>query len=1748
MRYVGGDYDQFDDDDEEEVEDDDDQVDDDDEESSSSSSQSRVNPFGNSSSRPTSNLPGAGGRTSPVPSSSASSAARPPLGSSTPGSRPASPSSPTTSSGGTSPFGGSRPASSPTSPGASSGSSGAGFGSSRPAGSGSTFGSGSSGGSSGGSGGSSPFGGSRPASPSSPSSPGGSSGGGSSSTPNRPAGSGSTFGSGSSSGSSGSSGGSGGSSPFGGSRPAGSSSSPSSPSSSPAKPAGSSPSKPEDKKPGVLGGIAGRFGGGGGDKDKPATPKASSSGSSGGLLGGITGRFGGGTAKAGDKPATPKASSGAKPGGLLGGITGRFGGGAKADDKKPAPSSSSSSSSFGGTRSTGTNPAVGGAKPAASSTGGSSPFGRLGGNSSPGAAKPATTKASAGAKTGFGRFLPSFLSGGDASAKPAPKSRASKAPTLDDGAGISLDTKLDILGVALLLGSLALIFSRLSSTQGKLTQAINDFLIELAGWGSIAIPVAMLIIGVWLIARHFGENAPVIPRKRVIGIVITYIAVLTAMSYVDTFSFVGSRAVSNFQELSMQMGLSLNLFHTGGGRIGWEIYYFLVSNVTEAGAFFMILLMLIIGSMFTLDIGAAELAMIVISNVRSFQDTRQRRAQQRQAAAASLEQLTAQAAPPALSVSKEAAPALPAAPIAAALPAASEAAALPAGEPVRAERPIAINIGGKKEMGGFGAPELVPVERQSAAPAAKAPTPSPAGGIAGRFGSMIPGRKSPEPASLAATPAKAEAASDVSAKPSIATTAAAATAGAIAGGVGRLFNRGGKDDSTKPADKSVAPVTTSPSQPAAATINAAASTASSAAPVRSPMPPPSNVPAASTKQEPSPTRLGELMKPAAAPSSGGSSVSPSSPSRPAFGSGSATGGSNSASPMSPPARTFGSDAPKPFGTTSAATSSAAPAKPPVPAASPYKSPFSSSTKPEDDLDDMDDEIDDDVDEMDDSEELSKLPPATPKGLGEPMPRQQSSRFGATTFGSNRPADAQPGSTDRMGRLNEIRQGGTPITSPSSTKPDGQATDKPAAPVNQPAVASAAPINGNGSATPPASSPFGKPTTPPASTPSSAFGKPTAPPASTPSSAFGKPAVPTGDKTPQPAAAFWNDNKPAASAATPMSAAPAKAYEPEKSETPRPKAEPAAPSYGKPPDPAGVTINPGGRDGMASAALTTPPPPPAHTAAAAVPDATPIGRSPEIPLRQAGVGTTAPTNVPRKRKEWRMPSISQVLMPGSENDFDRGELLRRAKTIEETLLSFGAPGKVVEVNTGPVITQFGVEPDYLVTRSGKKNRVKVGAIAQLDKDLQLALGAKSIRIEAPVPGKGYVGIEVPNDQASLVSLRDVMESDQFKKLFNKSPLAIALGQSVDGTPISADLGSMPHLLIAGTTGSGKSVCVNAIITSLIAMNPPDKVKFIMVDPKRVELTGYNGIPHLVAPVVVELERIVGVLKWVTREMDERYKKFSLAGARNIEDYNKHLGAEAEQMPYIVVIIDELADLMMLAPDDTERVITRIAALARATGIHLVIATQRPSVDVVTGLIKANFPARIAFAVAGGVDSRVILDQPGAERLLGKGDMLYMSGDAPAALRLQGVYVSDQEIQNITRYWKSQITADDVAARPINALVVDNTVVEPSRSVIEGNERSQAQQAFWDNNKSDIGGAGSSGRNGDGEDASDDQEDVLYEEAVEMVRRLGKASVSLLQRRLRIGYTRSARLIDRMEEEGIIGPAVEGAKPREVLPLK
>jgi S-DNA-T family DNA segregation ATPase FtsK/SpoIIIE len=486
----------------------------------------------------------------------------------------------------------------------------------------------------------------------------------------------------------------------------------------------------------------------------------------------------------------------------------------------------------------------------------------------------------------------------------------------------------------------------------------------------------------------------------------------------------------------------------------------------------------------------------------------------------------------------------------------------------------------------------------------------------------------------------------------------------------------------------------------------------------------------------------------------------------------------------------------------------------------------------------------------------------------------------------------------------------------------------------------------------------------------------------------------------------------------------------------------------------------------------------------------------------------------QRVEWILPAIDEILEAGGEMTFDDDFDLQRAHLIEETLASFGAPAKVVEINRGPTITQFGVEPGFIESRSGQM-RVRVNKISALADDLALTLSAKRIRIQAPVPGKSFVGIEVPNDSVSLVALRAVLESEAFQRL--KSPLRFALGQDVAGNPAAADLSAMPHLLIAGATGSGKSVSVNAIICGLLLNNTPDDLRFLMVDPKRVELTGYNGIPHLLAPVVVNLERVVGALQWVAREMDQRYHKLAQVGARNIVDYNERLAAQGDnKLPYLVVIIDELADLMMLAPDETERTITRLAQLARATGIHLVISTQRPSVDVVTGLIKANFPARVAFAVASGVDSRVILDQPGAERLLGRGDMLFQAPDAAAPVRLQGTFVSDPEIQRLVSYWRMQAGNLDAAPMATGGVVDDLPSGVPLK-----------QMPMWDQME------------------PEEELDPLFDEAVDLVRRQGRASISMLQRRLRIGYTRSARLIETMQEKEIVGPSQPGTQGLEVL---
>jgi S-DNA-T family DNA segregation ATPase FtsK/SpoIIIE len=453
-----------------------------------------------------------------------------------------------------------------------------------------------------------------------------------------------------------------------------------------------------------------------------------------------------------------------------------------------------------------------------------------------------------------------------------------------------------------------------------------------------------------------------------------------------------------------------------------------------------------------------------------------------------------------------------------------------------------------------------------------------------------------------------------------------------------------------------------------------------------------------------------------------------------------------------------------------------------------------------------------------------------------------------------------------------------------------------------------------------------------------------------------------------------------------------------------------------------------------------------------------------------------------------------------------EVRDKSRIITETLSQFGLPVEVVEVRRGPTVTQFGVAPGFTERSGQRRHKVRVGQIASLADDLALALAASSLRVEAPVPGRSVVGIEVPNEEIGLVTLRSVMEDESFQSM--RAPLALALGEDVAGSPVVADLGLMPHLLIAGTTGSGKSVCIKSIATGLAMINRPDELRMVMIDPKMVELVRFRGLPHLLGSTEVELERIVRVLRWVAHEMDQRYKKFAAASARNLDDYNSKVGrAEPEKkLPRIIVFIDELADLMMLAPEETERTICRIAQMARATGIHLVVATQRPSTDVVTGLIKANFPARISFATASQIDSRVILDMPGAETLLGRGDMLYLASDAGHPVRVQGCFVSEEEIEKVVESWRMQIPRWPTAA--------------PWESMIQGGVSAEDEIEI-------------------------NEDEALIQEAIRLVQRRKTISASYLQRQLRIGYPRAARLIELLEAQGLVGPQESAGRPRRVI---
>jgi len=454
--------------------------------------------------------------------------------------------------------------------------------------------------------------------------------------------------------------------------------------------------------------------------------------------------------------------------------------------------------------------------------------------------------------------------------------------------------------------------------------------------------------------------------------------------------------------------------------------------------------------------------------------------------------------------------------------------------------------------------------------------------------------------------------------------------------------------------------------------------------------------------------------------------------------------------------------------------------------------------------------------------------------------------------------------------------------------------------------------------------------------------------------------------------------------------------------------------------------------------------------------------------------------------YQLPSLSLLAdLPGTRTK-GRADPTEVAKALEQTLMSFGVEVKVLRWEQGPVVTRFEVQP---------APGVRVQKISSLTNDIALGLAASAIRIEAPIPGKSAVGIEVPNQKTSLVHIKDILTSEEYQRL--PGHLTVALGQDIAGHPIVADLAEMPHLLIAGATGSGKSVMLNAIIASLLFRCTPQDARILLIDPKRVEFANYSTIPHLLTPVVTNPRAAAGALKEMLREMEERFELFASTGTRNIQGYNQL--PDIDPLPYIVIVVDELADLMMVAPADFEDVICRLAQMTRATGIHLVVATQRPSVDVVTGLIKANIPSRIAFAVTSQVDSRTILDMPGAEKLLGKGDMLFLPVGAARPVRAQGSFIADSEIHALVGWWKTQ-------GRP----VFDRDVV-------------QAEKA----------------------DAPEEEgADELLSEAAQLVVRAGYGSVSLLQRKMKIGYVRAARIVDQMEERGIVGPA-QGSNPREVL---
>ncbi len=1556
-----------------------------------------------------------------------------------------------------------------------------------------------------------------------------------------------------------------------------------------AKP-GDKPADKKDDKPGggPFGGRA-PFGGGAKPGDKPADKDKKDDKPGGGLFGGRA-PFGG--AKPGDKPAD-KDKKDDKPGGGLFGGRAPFGGGAKPADK--TADKTAASSPLGGLR----GPLGGGAKPAEKKedkpAGGF--LGRLRSAKEPDQekkddkAKPAEPKRATGTMPpagGVAAPLKSASAAADAK-KPASKippargekvakpleRRSTKVTLLE---GLSLDQKLDLVGYALIVFGVVTFVAAFLPNEGWLPKFWGTLLGELLGYGRYVIWLPPLAVGLWLFIQRFNENPLVVKTHRLVGWVLLLLTLLTTAQYIVMLQ----KPVVNMAEL-VKVSDQVAKAEQGGGWIGGQLYNLLLQFTGEYASAVVLVGFWMISLMLASSLTMAELAIYVKSVIRWFARLRssyleaRRAAQAKKAAAAT--QLTIEKPAPAGAIGAGATPA------AATLASPARAPGIPertgvAAEPAPSARLTpavpAAPAASKKAASGKSTPfgkapvTAVAEEEPEDEEPEKAPTPPAARPAPAPLGSR---QTSPAASAQAidkpAEPKTEDKSETGPSKPGLfgARPAKPTQASKPFGAPSKVAEPSGDGDEEEELDEKPATPIVKPSP--------LASRPASGAPVATPST--SKAADGSEKTEQAveaPKPLGSVSRPAtpfgAKPvgkpdDEAGKDADEEAKDEKPTGTGSKPASPFGAESGSAPVKPLGKPPDKPVGETDegaddeATDEKPAPFKPATPIgnrpsplgsklptpAKPSGSPFA---KPVDETDEGagDEATDEKPAPFKPATPIGNRPspfgrpgaPAKPSGspfgmpAGKPVDKadegaddeatdEKPAPFKPATPIGNRPSPfgkppavmprpvPKPGSTRPTEPEDEAKSDDGDVKYVDVDDQDGGDGDDPQPGGGAPRPETSGPSSSSGVSRP--ANPFAANANKPGNKPSMSA-PPSAPVAEQPPTETAKPAEP------QPTA----ESSAKADGSTPASVAEKQPKAAVKPEEPTTKTEAAGP----------VTD---------TAKAESAKPPEAAKASGQTPQQTPVAKTAAQPESAAppleGVIVRS-----KGTHGWEMPDFRQLLEPGSDQKISEEVLQERAHAIEETLKSFGAPGKVVEISPGPVITQFGVEPDYLVNRQGKKTRVKVSSIARLDADLALALAARSIRIEAPVPGKGYVGIEVPNAQTALVGLRDIMASPEFQKINSK--LRIALGLSVDGAPIAADLTMMPHLLIAGTTGSGKSVCVNAIISCLLLMNSPDDLKFIMVDPKRVELTSYNGIPHLISPVVVDLERIVGVLKWVSREMDERYKKFSQAGARNILDYNSRVGPADPKLPYLVIVVDELADLMMLAPEETEKVLTRLAQMSRATGIHLIISTQRPSVDVVTGLIKANFPARISFAVASSVDSRVILDQPGAEKLLGRGDMLYQSPDAAAPLRMQGVFVSDAEINRITRHWKgaSHTGPDDskTATAPSGNMFEKSS--KPAEPVQSRAERF-AQPAPANNSTTSLsqkvfGSVVTEPEKPETEDNGSHEDDEMYDEAVALVKRMDKASISLLQRRLRIGYTRAARLIDLMVQRGVISAPDDG----------